>query len=196
MVTSSDFRLAGPRGELVHEACLMSTGSSRGPVMTRPFERGLQQWSFSPRSANVFRRWPAIDFFYDHLARVGREAHHGTADWLLLYYAQALGGSFRWAECLSTIWLQHGDRVMDVARGLPGFAAHPALNLDRARVFLFGLLCTHHRQLLALVAPAVLVGFGRWLHAGASPQVLDLMKTQAAAAGADPRIIAMLVEAR
>jgi hypothetical protein len=126
---------------------------------------------------------------------VGREADDGTAEWLLLYYAQALGGSFRWAECLSTISLQHGDRVMDVARGLPAFAAHPALNLDRARVFLFGLLCTHHRQLLALVAPAVLVGFVRWLRAGASPQVLDLMKTQAAAAGADPRIIAMLVEA-
>ncbi len=192
MVTSSDFRLAGPRGELVHEACLASTGTSRGRVMTRPFERGLQQWSFSPRSANVFRRWPAIDCFFDHLARMGRESSDGTAEWLLLYYAQALGGSFRWAECLGTLALRPDDRVMDVARGLPAFGAHPALNVDRVRVFLFGLLCTHHEQLVALVTPATLGGFARWLRAGASPQVIALMKSQAVAAGADPQIVAML----
>jgi len=192
MVTSSDFRLAGPRGELVHEACLASTRTSLGRVMTRPFERGLQQWSFSPRSANVFRRWPAIDCFFDHLARMGRESSDGTAEWLLLYYAQALGGSFRWAECLGTLALRPDDRVMDVARGLPAFGTHPALNVDRVRVFLFGLLCTHHEQLVALVTPATLGGFARWLRAGASPQVIALMKSQAVAAGADPRIVAML----
>jgi hypothetical protein len=196
MVTSSDFRLAGPRGELVHEACLASTGTARGRAMTRPFQSGLQQWSFSPRSANVFRRWPAIDCFFAHLARVGRESSDGTAEWLLLYYAQALGGSFRWSECLSTLSLQPDDRVMDVARGLPAFAAHPPLNLDRLRVFLFGLLCTHHRQLVALVAPTSLVGFARWLRAGASPQVLGVMRGQAVAAGADPQIVGTLVEDR
>jgi hypothetical protein len=194
MVTSSDFRLAGARGELIHEACLASTGSCRSRIMTRSFDRPVEQWSFSPRSANVFRRWPAIDVFFSHLPQAARVSNDGNGEWLLLYFAQALGGSFRWPECLSTLSLLADDRPFDIARGLPAFGASPALSADRVRLFLYGLLCACQVQLMPLLGVSGARAFVAWLRAGASPQVLGLMRGQAVAAGADPQIVAMLVE--
>jgi hypothetical protein len=110
----------------------------------------------------------------------------------LLYFAQALAGSFRWAECLGTLALRADDRVLDVARGIPAFDSWPEPTADRARVFLFGLLCGHHDQLLPMLRLSGVRRFAKWLCTGASPPVLASMKSEAIAAGADPQIVARL----
>jgi hypothetical protein len=192
MVTSSDFRLTGARGELVHEACLWSTGICRGTSILRPFERSLDQWSFSPRSANVFRRWPAIDCFFASLREVGNETTDGWGEWLLLYFAQALGGSCRWGECLSTLAVEPGDNLQGIARGLPLFGRYPGATTERARAFLFALLCAFHRQLLPTLGRAGVQGFVRWLAAEAAPPARAGMRSRAMTAGMGAEVLTLL----
>ncbi|MDX1919612.1 MAG: glycosyltransferase family A protein, partial [Candidatus Caenarcaniphilales bacterium] len=101
MLTSCDIRFVDRKGTLIHNNCYNSSGSWTKPLeYFAPFSFTLRDWVFAPCTANMFRKTKMLDLFFKVLDEETIRTFRYKGEWLLLYYANMLGGNTRLNECL------------------------------------------------------------------------------------------------
>lgn len=184
MVTSCDLRLMDSAHQLIHDNCYASSGAWNKWVEYLPmFSVALNQWAFSPRSANVFRRAPVFDLFFDDDDPAMVELDP-ACEWLLLYLAHAFGGSTRLNECLVSLRMTSDNDATYlhlasplVNRFAPG-GAPPA-----AAQFFFRLLGRNFAAFKRHYTPRGLKNFVEWLLKNNPPQLRSAFRADAARIG-------------
>lgn len=193
MVSSCDLRVVDSERKLMHDSCYASAGAWGRWVEHFPmFSVALNQWAFSPRSANVFRRAPVFDWFFDN-DDPAMAALDPACEWLLLYLAHGFGGSVRLNECLVSLQMTGGNDATYlhlaspmVNRFAPG-CAPPA-----AAQFFFRLMGRHFAAFKRHYTLAGLRSFIAWLLKNNPPQLHAAFRTHAAQAGAAAELLALL----
>lgn len=196
MVTSSDLRLVDDDDKLLHEGCYATSGAWQKWVeYTPPFATPLTGWAFSPRSANMFRRTAMTDLFFSHARQYLTPELANREEGLLLYFAQALGGSTRLNECLSSLRFDAKDDPLCLHLHTPMIRPYPQpVPPLLAGTFFFRLFCAHFPRFKAYYSFPGAIGFLNWLVQHNAPRFRSMIREQADAYRNNPELSALIAK--
>ncbi|MDX1918910.1 MAG: glycosyltransferase [Candidatus Caenarcaniphilales bacterium] len=143
MVSTCDLRFINETNEILHDKCYWSAGAWNQPVEWIPtLKYTLQYWIFAPCSCNLIRKTDMLDLFFKQLDGETLEAFRKAGDWLVLYFAYALGGSIRFAETLVNFRLHDKNHATQLHFPTPLIRTltTPNPDLKHAIIFLYQLM--------------------------------------------------------
>jgi glycosyltransferase involved in cell wall biosynthesis len=194
MVTSSDIRFIDQANKLIHASCYHSAGSWTKPLeYFGPFSANLDQWIFAPCSANMFRKTKMLNLFFNSLDQAIIQEMRRFGDWLLLYYAQILGGSTRLNECLGSFRLHdknHNTQLHFPTPYVKALGQEKPNNLA-AGIYFFKLLCNHYKLFQSHYSESGLSAYISWL-SKINPNVINIIQKLAVDWKADPALLQIL----
>jgi len=196
MLVSSDIRFINENNELIHSACYSSAGAWTKPLeYFPPFSVNFTQWIFSPCSSNMFRKTKMFDLFFEELDENTINTFKRIGDWLILYYANILGGSTRLNECLVSFRMHgnNGNTQLHFPTPLINTLSKEKPNNEMGILFLFKILCKKYDLFKQHYSQTGLKTFIKWLlDSSNNPNMQKILSSQALSYNANLEIIKAL----